>query len=141
MLTGSPALLTRAEALVGLGRALRQAGAWRQARDPLRQGLDLARGLGARPRVQTAREELVAAGARPRRARLSGPASLTPAQRRVADLAAAGRTNAGIGAELSVDRKTVESHLAQVYRKLGITGRRELTAALGSDLTLDPAVP
>jgi DNA-binding CsgD family transcriptional regulator len=141
VLTGSPALLTRAEALVGLGRALRQAGAWRQARDPLRQGLDLARGLGALPLVQTAREELVAAGARPRRDRLSGPASLTPAQRRVADLAAAGRTNAGIGAELSVDRKTVESHLAQVYRKLGITGRRELTAALGSDLTLDPAVP
>jgi DNA-binding CsgD family transcriptional regulator len=55
---------------------------------------------------------------------------LTPAERRVADLAAAGRSNAGIGGELSVDRKTVESHLAQVYRKLGISGRRELPGAL-----------
>jgi FixJ family two-component response regulator len=50
----------------------------------------------------------------------------------VADLAAAGRTNAGIGGELCIGRKTVESHLAQVYRKLGISGRGELDGALGA---------
>jgi DNA-binding CsgD family transcriptional regulator len=50
----------------------------------------------------------------------------------VADLALAGRTNAGIGGELSIGRKTVETHLAQVYRKLGISGRGELAGALGA---------
>jgi DNA-binding CsgD family transcriptional regulator len=132
VLAGTPALSERAGALIALGRALRQAGARTEARGLLREGLDLARSLSAGSLVQIARAELAAAGARPRRDRLCGPAALTATERRVADLAAAGRTNAGIGGELCIGRKTVESHLAQDYRKLGISGRGELDGALGA---------
>ncbi|MEV6646555.1 AAA family ATPase [Amycolatopsis sp. NPDC051371] len=55
---------------------------------------------------------------------------LSEAQRRVAKLAAAGTSNAGIAVELAVTRRTVELHLTNVYRKLGIDGRRQLAAAL-----------
>ena len=59
------------------------------------------------------------------------PASLTASERRVADLAAAGQTNKQIAQELFVTPKTVEVHLSNAYRKLDISGRRELAGALG----------
>ncbi len=80
---------------------------------------------------ERARQELVLAGGRPRRTRTSGPRSLTEAQQQVARLAADGRTNRQIAEELFVTIKTVETHLAAVYRKLGIATRDELAAALG----------
>jgi DNA-binding CsgD family transcriptional regulator len=67
---------------------------------------------------------------RPRREALSGVESLTPSERRVADLAAAGRTNRDVAQELFVTPKTVEVHLSNAYRKLGIRSRRELAGAL-----------
>ena len=66
------------------------------------------------------------AGGRPRRARTSGPQSLTAAQQQVARLAADGRTNRQIAEALFVTIKTVETHLAAVYRKLDISSRDEL---------------
>ena len=54
------------------------------------------------------------------------PAPHTPAERRVAELAAAGRTNRDIAQSLFVSEKTVETHLARVFRKLAISSRREL---------------
>lgn len=57
---------------------------------------------------------------------------LSEAQRRVAKLAAAGTSNAGIAVKLEVTRRTVELHLTNVYRKLGIGGRRQLAEALGA---------
>ena len=73
---------------------------------------------------------LHAAGARPRRDALSGAGSLTPSERRVAGFAALGRSNRGIAQELYVTPKTVEVHLSNAYRKLGISSRRQLPAAL-----------
>ncbi|MEV4148861.1 AAA family ATPase [Amycolatopsis sp. NPDC049691] len=57
---------------------------------------------------------------------------LSEAQRRVADLAAAGTSNADIADRLEVTRRTVELHLTNVYRKLGIGGRHQLADALAA---------
>ena len=56
---------------------------------------------------------------------------LTPPERRVAELAAAGKTNRDVAAALFISPKTVESNLARVYRKLGIKSRAELGRILG----------
>jgi DNA-binding CsgD family transcriptional regulator len=58
---------------------------------------------------------------------------LTPAERRVAELAAQGRTNREIADGLFVTVKSVEWHLGNVYRKLDIRGRGGLAAALGDE--------
>ncbi len=77
------------------------------------------------------RVELAAAGARPASDRLSGRDSLTPSERRVATLAAAGRSNPQIAQSLFVSRRTVETHLTSAYAKLGLRSRADLRAALG----------
>ena len=79
-----------------------------------------------------AEEELRATGARPRRLVLSGLDSLTASERRVARLAAEGRTNREIAQSLFVSARTVEGHLTAVYRKLDISSRDELPAALAA---------
>jgi DNA-binding CsgD family transcriptional regulator len=56
---------------------------------------------------------------------------LTASERRVAQLAAEGRSNPEIAQALFVTRKTVETHLGHVYRKLGISGRGDLPQELG----------
>ena len=81
--------------------------------------------------ARLAHEELEASGARPRRDRLEGVEALTPAERRVAQLAAEGLTNRQIAETLWVTLKTVEVHLGRSYGKLGIGGRGQLSAALG----------
>jgi DNA-binding CsgD family transcriptional regulator len=63
-------------------------------------------------------------------ARGGGVEPLTPREREVALLAAGGRTSADIGERLGLSTRTVDTHLARVYRKLGIAGRAELGAAL-----------
>jgi DNA-binding CsgD family transcriptional regulator len=57
---------------------------------------------------------------------LAGWGSLTDAEQRVADLAAAGLSNPEIAAQLYLSRSTVETHLKRVYAKLAIDGRRQL---------------
>ena len=117
-------------ALVELGGAQRRAGHRAAAREPLRAAIDLADRTGAAGFGDRARDELRATGARPRRERLSGPASLTASERRVAQLAVEGRTNRQIAQELFVTMKTVEMHLSNAYRKLDIGSRGELEGAL-----------
>ena len=80
----------------------------------------------------------MAAGARPRRERLSGVEALTASERRVAQMAAAGMTNREIAQALFVTMKAVASHLTHVYGKLDITGRAQLPEALGETT---PAAP
>jgi DNA-binding CsgD family transcriptional regulator len=130
MLRNSSALLERAHSLTEFGAALRRAGERAAARGPLGEALDLAARSGATPLAARAREELSAAGARPRRVWRTGVEALTPGELRVARLALQGRTNREIAYELYVTLKTVEGHLARVYSKLGIAGRQELGRAL-----------
>ena len=129
----SPARLERARALTDLGAALRRANRRGEARGPLDEGLDLAGRCGARALAERARTELRAAGGRVSDPQGTGVDQLTASERRVADLAAQGRSNPEIAQALFVTRKTVETHLGQVYRKLGIPGRAELGRALGAD--------
>lgn len=92
--------------------------------------MDLAHTCGATPLVDRARDELRAAGARPRRYRSTGVAALTASERRVAEMAAGGMTNRDIAQGLFVTLRTVEVHLTHSYAKLGITARTELAEAL-----------
>jgi DNA-binding CsgD family transcriptional regulator len=126
----SPALLERARALTDLGAALRRGGSRSHAREPLRRGLDLAHRCGATALAERARQELLATGARPRRPVLTGADALTPSERRVALLAAEGKTNRQIAQALFVSMRTVAVHLSHAYQKLGISGRNELADAL-----------
>ncbi|HEY1277780.1 MAG TPA: AAA family ATPase [Thermoleophilaceae bacterium] len=128
----SPATLERARVHADLGAALRRAGSSRKARDPLRLAVDLAHRCGARALEEHALEELRAAGARPRRLVTTGAGALTPSESRIAELAAAGNLNREIAEALFVTTHTVEYHLRNAYRKLGIASRRQLTQALGS---------
>jgi len=130
VLETSAARLEHAHALVDLGATQRRGGRRVIAREPLRVGLDLAGACGADALVTRAHTELLAAGGRPRRLELSGPASLTPSERRVADMAANGLTNREIAQALFVTQKTIEIHLRNAYRKLDISVRTELPEAL-----------
>ncbi len=131
LLRKSPMRLDLAKALAALGSALRRGRKPTEAREPLREAFELAEACGAGLLTSRVRTELHASGVRPRSSALSGPASLTPSERRVAELAASGQTNKQIAQELYVTPKTVEVHLSNSYRKLDISGRRELTDALG----------
>ena len=133
VLGDSPARLERAKSLADLGAALRRAGQRAAARPRLAEALDLAAGCGAQPLADRAHDELTAAGGRPRRARRHGLDSLTPSELRVARLAADGQTNRQIAHGLYVTPKTVETHLAHVYAKLGISQRGELPEALAGE--------
>jgi ATP/maltotriose-dependent transcriptional regulator MalT len=133
VLEGSTARLELARSLVELGAALRRANQRADARELLKQGLDLAVRSRAVPLVEQAEQELAATGARPRRLLLSGVESLTASERRVAGFAAEGLSNKDIAQALFVTTKTVEVHLSNVYRKLGIGSRGELPQALGGE--------
>jgi DNA-binding CsgD family transcriptional regulator len=126
----SPSTLEHARALVDLGAAQRDAGQQVRARETLRSALDVAHHAGATGLAATARTELVAAGARPRRPAVRGADALTPSERRVAELAEHGLTNREIAQALFVSTKTVEFHLRNAYFKLRIASRRELADAL-----------
>jgi DNA-binding CsgD family transcriptional regulator len=128
----SPLVHERAWALHDLGAHLRRAGRRADARTPLRAALELAERHESGEVAALAREELLQSGARPRRSALSGPESLTPSERRVAELAARGLSNREIAETLWVSRKTVEVHLGHTYAKLDISSRAELPVALAA---------
>ena len=128
----SPARLEEARTLIDLGVAVRATGDKNAAREPLAAGLDLADRCGATVLAERARDELRLAGAKPRRAARTGPASLTPRELRIAELAAAGESNPAIAGELVLSVRTVEGTLGRVYRKLEIASREELAGALSA---------
>ncbi len=85
--------------------------------------------LGARPALTRCEQELGASGLQPSR---GGRAELTPRERMVAELAAAGATNRAVADELQLSVKTVEIHLGRVYSKLAIKSRAQLAQWFGS---------
>jgi DNA-binding CsgD family transcriptional regulator len=130
VLAGSEARLEHARALVDLGAALRRANQRTEARQRLREGVDLARRIGAFGLAERANDEIAATGARPRKVLHTGLDALTASERRVAQLAADGMSNKEIAQTLFVTIKTVEVHLSHAYRKLEITSRAQLHPAL-----------
>ncbi|MGW6732386.1 AAA family ATPase [Streptomyces sp. NPDC055013] len=134
LLRDGPAGPELVAALSALGRQLTASGESSRARDVLREAAGLAERLGAIRLRDLAEEALRAGGAR-RPATRTGAASLTDSERRIAELAVGGRTNAEIADLLHLARRTVETHLTHCYRKLGIHRRSALSAALsGGDV-------
>jgi DNA-binding CsgD family transcriptional regulator len=132
VLAGCGAAVEQARSLSDLGAAIRRAGRPAEARPVLRQALRLAEDVGATHLAEQARVELHVAGGRAR-VRAGGSAhGLTPAERRVAELAAAGQSNRQIANALFISVKAVEWHLSNAYRRLDISGRAKLATALSS---------
>jgi DNA-binding CsgD family transcriptional regulator len=96
-----------------------------RAKECFERALETFEELGARLWAERAHEELARVGLR----RSVGD-DLTPAERRVAELAAQGLTNREVAAALFISPKTVEANLARCYRKLGIASRAELGARM-----------
>jgi DNA-binding CsgD family transcriptional regulator len=137
-LAASSAGVEHARALVDLGATLRRANQRSEARERLREGVDLARRVGAIGLAERANEEIAATGARPRKVLQTGLDALTASERRVAQLAAEGMSNKEIAQTLFVTIKTVEVHLSHVYRKLEISSRAQLDKALLAPAPLSP---
>lgn len=129
-LGATEARLDSARALTELGALLRRRNRRREARDVLREALDVAHRCGARPLAARAETELRATGARPRRFVLAGVEALTASERRVAELAAQGLTNREIAQSLFITARTVEGHLTNVFRKLDLESREGLAEAI-----------
>jgi DNA-binding CsgD family transcriptional regulator/DNA polymerase III delta prime subunit len=118
--------LERGRTLLCLGSARRQAKQKRAARDTLEEALAIFDQLGARLWAEKARAELKRISGR----RRASDEELTEMEERVARLAADGRSNKEIAAELFVSVHTVSAHLSRVYRKLGISSRSKLASRL-----------
>jgi DNA-binding CsgD family transcriptional regulator len=119
----APEPFERGRTLLELGRVQRRAKQRRAARETLQAAHLILDELGSPLWAEKARAEL---------ARISGRApsagELTPMERRVAELVAAGRSNRELAAELVVTVRTVETHLSRIYRKLGVSSRAQLAA-------------
>jgi DNA-binding CsgD family transcriptional regulator len=111
------------------GAHLRRIKRTTDARQRLAGAAEIFRRLGATPWADRADRELRATGITVSKAD-AGLASLTPQQRQIALLAAAGHTNKEIAARLFLSPRTVSTHLYQVFPKLGITSRAALRDAL-----------
>jgi DNA-binding CsgD family transcriptional regulator len=122
--------LETAHAHAALGLELVARRKRREGRERLRRALDLAQRCGAPALADRVRGDLGAGGGRPARLEVSGVEALTPAERRVCDLATENMTNREIAQTLFVTEKTVELHLTSAYRKLGIRSRFQLASVM-----------
>jgi DNA-binding CsgD family transcriptional regulator len=100
------------------------------AQSQLRTAYDMFDAMGASAFAARTRAEQLATGDRPSESGVRPTFDLTPQETQVSRLAAGGATNAEIATRLFVTTSTVEYHLSKVFRKLGVTSRRQLAAAL-----------
>jgi len=131
--------LARAHLL--LGEWLRRAGRRVDARAELRVAYDMLATMGLDGFAERARNELLATGERVRKRSVDTQSNFTAQEAQIARLAAHGETNQEIGARLFISPRTVEWHLRNVFIKLGITSRRELSAALPASLVSESTGP
>jgi hypothetical protein len=127
VLREAPAPLELARALIDLGSALRRRGSRAQARELLREGLDIAHGRGGTALADKARDELVIAGGRPRRDALRGRDALTPSELRVAQMAA---DRAGPFCDPADRREPPDQQLRQARDQLASRGRHRARGQL-----------
>jgi DNA-binding CsgD family transcriptional regulator len=119
-----PVPFERARTLLVLGQVHRRAKRKRLAKEALTAALGIFENVRSELWAEQARAELQRVATR------RAPATLTPTERQIAQLAADGLTNKGIAARMFVSAKTVEANLSRVYRKLGISARTQLGRAL-----------
>jgi len=129
----SPLALERGRTLLAFGQVLRRRRAKARAGANVRAALDIFVDLGATPFIESAQEELTSIGGG------SSNARLTAAEQRVADLVANGLTNQQIATRLFVSVRTIESHLASTYRKIGVRSRIELARTMNRSQTETPS--
>jgi DNA-binding CsgD family transcriptional regulator len=128
VLDGTECRLDLARALIRLGCAQLESGDSRAARPVLISGLELAVACETQRLADTARRALQAAGGRANES--TGRTVLTASERRVAELVMQGFGNQEVAGQLSISKRTVDTHLGRIYRKLGISGRNRLREAL-----------
>lgn len=123
----APAVEAVAERFAALGELLVAAELWAHAAGLHRSA---GTGAGARRANQRARALLDRCEGAVTDLPVDAPDPLTPRERQVASLAAAGVASAAIAEQLGVSRRTVDNQLGRVYAKLGISGRSELASVL-----------
>lgn len=129
----SPDRFEEARTRLWYGERLRRARRRVQAREQLRAALASFESLGATPWVERARSELLATGERARRRDTSTLDELTPQELQIGMFLADGHTTREAATRLFLSPKTVEYHLRNAYRKLGIHSREELAKAIAPD--------
>jgi DNA-binding CsgD family transcriptional regulator len=130
---GAGSAFERARTELLYGERLRRAKRRVEAREHLRNAIELFDGLGAAPWSEQARRELRASGESIPRRDPTAPEKLTPQELQIALQVAEGRTNRDVAAALFLSPKTVEFHLTHVYRKLNIHSRAELVRVFSSE--------
>ena len=130
LLAGGEATLERLRCTADLGRVLRRLGQRKLACDILTDARQLAHTHGARRIEHEVTRELDVLGAPRARLRFSGADALTARERRIVEMAASGRSNREIAQMLFVTPRTVEQHLYNSYKKLGVNSRTQLAQAL-----------
>jgi DNA-binding CsgD family transcriptional regulator len=108
------------------GEWLRREGRRIDAREQLRNAHDALLEMGAEGFAERAARELAATGERARRRTTETLDDLTPQEMQIARLVATGATSKEVAGELFISPRTVDAHLRSIFRKLGLSSRREL---------------